>query len=286
MKQSLSMGLTLILTFLISVPATTVHAAGSQYEAGLGFEFASGTYGTGTKTDSVYLPLTLSAYPTDRIDVSLEIPFVYQSSSSVVAGEFRGMQAQTMASQSVVAAMNGNGMGGGSLTSASGSGISTAQYGLGDVKLSAGYVLYTEERYVPAIRPNFYVKFPTADKEKYLGTGAFDEGAAVELTKWFGDWMADGEAGYAFQGTSTVVAVKDYLYYYLGGGYQVTDNLRPMLFFKGSTPTVEGVGSLLEARLRIKYQLSTDTGIDGYLSKGIATASPDYGMGIAIAHSF
>ena len=251
------------------------------YSVGLGFEFASGDYGTGVRTDSVYMPLTVTVRPAERLDFSLEVPYVYQSSSAVVAGQFMGMQGQAMGAQAVMAAM-GSGM----RTSASAATVGNSQSGLGDIKLRAGYVLYTEEKYIPAIRPNFYVKFPTADKNKFLGTGEFDGGLAVELTKWFGKWFADGEIGYAFQGKSSVLAVKDYLYYYAGCGYQVTDRFRTMLLLKGSTPTVEGASALLELRLRAKYQITSHTGIDGYLSKGLATDSPEYGMGLAVYHDF
>ncbi|WP_298272122.1 transporter [Geobacter sp.] len=263
-----------------------VFAEEPGYSVGLGFEFASGKYGTGIRTDSLYVPFTAAVYPTERLDFSLEIPFVYQSTSAVVAGQFMGMQGQPAGTGSVMAAMVGSGMGSGPMTSASAASVGNSQYGLGDVKLKAGYVLYTEERYIPAIRPNVYVKFPTADKNRFLGTGAFDGGFAVELTKWFGDWFADGEVGYTLQGKSSVVAVKDYLYYYAGGGYQLTDRLRPMLLVKGSSPTVEGASSLLEARLRVRYQLTEHTGIDGYLAKGIAQGSPDYGTGLAIYYEF
>lgn len=270
-------------TMLLPVCA---RAAGSTYSVGLGFEFASGTYGTGVKTDSIYLPFTAAFTPTERLDFSLELPFVYQSTSAVVAGQFMGMQGQSMGAQTVAAAMAGPRAGSGGMTSVSAGSVNNSQDGLGDMKLKAGYVLYTEERFVPAIRPNFYVKVPTADRNKFLGTGAFDEGFAVELTKWFGDWFADGEVGYTLQGKSSVLAVKDYLYYYAGGGYQLTDRLRPMLFVKGSSPTVEGASPLLEARLRVKYQLTEHTGIDGYLAKGIEKASPDYGTGLAIFYEF
>ena len=262
------------------------HADEPAYTVGLGFEFASGDYGTGITTNSVYMPFTAAFYPNERFDVSLEIPFVYQSTSAVVAGQFMGMQSQSMGTRSSMAVMSGSGTGSGAMTSASAANLNDSHEGLGDLKLKAGYVLYTEEKYVPAIRPNFYVKFPTADKNKFLGTGAFDEGFAVELTKWFGKWFADGEAGYAIQGKSSVVAVKNYLYYYAGGGYQLTDRLRPMLFLKGSTPTVEGASSLLEARLKVKYQLTKHTGIDGYLAKGIEQASPNYGTGLAVFYEF
>ena len=262
-----------------------VYADEPAYSVGLGFEFASGEYGTGIRTDYVYMPLTAAVYPTERLDFTLEIPFVYQSSSAVVAGQFMGMQSM-QSSSTTTTMLSGIGMGPGPRTSASAGEINNSQYGLGDMKFKAGYVLYTEEKYVPAIRPNFYVKFPTADKNKFLGTGAFDGGFAVELTKWFGHWVADGEMGYAIQGKSSVLAVKNYLYYYAGGGYQLTERLRPMVFIKGSTPPVEGASSLLEARLRVKYQITKQTGIDGYLAKGITTASPDYGMGLAVFYQF
>ncbi len=288
MKQFFGLERSLICVVLMAalLLPSLVYADGPEYSIGLGFEFASGKYGTGINTDSVYMPLTVAAYPTERLDFSLEIPFVYQSSSAVVAGQFMGMQGQSMGSQSVMSAGSWPGMGSGAMTSASAGNVGDSRSGLGDIKLKAGYVLYTEEEYVPAIRPNFYVKFPTADKNKFLGTGAFDEGFAVELTKWFGAWVADGELGYAIQGKSSVLAVKDYLYYYAGGGYQLTERLRPMLFIKGSSPTVEGASSPLEARLRVKYQMTKHCGIDGYLSKGITTASPDYGSGIAVFYEF
>ena len=284
MKQFFGSGKIFILLAVMTsllLPAW-VYADGPAYSVGLGFEFASGEYGTGIRTDSIYMPFTAAVRPTERLDFSLEIPFVYQSTSAVVAGQFMGMQGQSAGTQSVMAVMGGSGM----RTSASAATVNNSQDGIGDIKLKAGYVLYTEEKYVPAIRPNFYVKFPTADKNKFLGTGAFDEGLAVELTKWFGKWVADGEIGYAFQGKSSVLDVKDYLYYYAGGGYQLTEQLRPMLFLKGSTPTVEGASSLLEARLRVKYQFTQHTGIDGYLAKGLTTASPDYGTGLAVYYEF
>lgn len=275
-----------LVSILVVLP-TLVYAEDAKYSVGLGFEFASGKYGTDTRTDSIYAPLTISAFPTERLDFSLEIPFIYQSSSAIVAGQARGMTGQMTGSSSPVAmaVMGGSSMGS-SMTSTSSGEVGKSQDGLGDIKLKAGYVLYTEEKYVPAIRPNFYVKFPTADKNKFLGTGAFDEGFAVELTKWFGKWFADGEIGYTVQGKSTVLSVKNYLNYYAGGGYQLTDNLRAMALIKGNSPSVEGASSQLEARLKIRYQLTSHTGIDGYLAKGIEKASPDYGTGLAVSYEF
>jgi Putative MetA-pathway of phenol degradation len=281
--------LTVMVVMMTLLLPTWVHAENSMFSVSLGAEYASGDYGTGIRTDSVFIPLTVAVYPAKRLDFSLEVPFVYQSSSAVVAGQFMGMQNQSMGATSsaraAVAGMAGS-TGPGPRTNASAETIGQSHYGLGDMTLKAGYVLYTEENYVPAIRPNVFVKFPTADKDKFLGTGAFNEGFGVELSKWLGSWLADGEMGYTFQGKSTVLAVKDYLYYSAGVGYQVSQQFRPMLIFKGNTAPVEGATAQLEARLRIKYQFTKQTGIDGYLAKGITTASPDYGTGLSVFYEF
>ncbi len=279
----------LAVAVFLSLPAWA-QADGSKYDLGLGFQFTSGKYGTGIATDAVFLPFMVEAFPTERLDFTLEIPLIYQSSSAVVAGQFRGThQAAGMGSAGsmgsatpVMASMFGPGP----RTAASPFNVNDSQFGIGDLKLGAGYVIYTEEKYVPAIRPNFFVKIPTADKNKFLGTGAFDGGLGVELTKWFGRWITDGDIGYVFQGNSSVVSVKDYLYYDIGAGYQVSEHFRPIFMLKGSTPTVEGASALLEARLRAKYQFTQHLGIDGYISKGITTASPDYGTGLALFYYF
>ena len=74
--------------------------------------------------------------------------------------------------------------------------------------------------------------------------------------------------------------------YNAGVGYQVADSLRPILLIKGSTPPAAGTSSLLEARLKLKCQLTTQTGIDGYIAKGITTNSPDFGAGLSVYYDF
>lgn len=280
--------ITLLVVMTVLLVPSWLFAEEPSYSTSLGFEFTTGKYGTGINTDAIFLPFTVAVYPTQRLDLSLQIPYVYQSSSAVVAGEFRGMQRQSMGmgSQSILAAMGSGSGGSGPMTTASATDVDKSQSGLGDITFRAGYIVVPEGNYLPGIRPNFFVKFPTADKNKFLGTGAFDGGLAVELSKWFGDWLTDGELGYAVQGKSSVLAVKNYLYYNAGFGYQIGERLRPMLMLKGSTPPVEGASSQLEARLRVKYQLTEHTGIDGYVSKGINTASPDYGTGLAFYLDF
>jgi hypothetical protein len=255
------------------------------YSVGLGFEFNSGKYGTGIRTDSIYAPLIITASPIDRLGLSLEIPFVYQSNGNVLSSiATRGTQgSRTMMMQ----AAGTDGMTGSmSDMSSSSSNTNRSESGLGDINLKVGYVLLPENGSLPQVRPMAFVKFPSADKNRALGTGEFDEGLSVEISKWIGDWNPFAEAGYVVQGKSSQLPLRNYLAYDAGVGYQVSGNFRPILLVKGATAPADGASSLLEVRLKLKYQATNRTGIEGYLAKGITSNSPDYGVGLSAFYSF
>ncbi|MHB8122178.1 MAG: transporter [Desulfuromonadaceae bacterium] len=261
------------------------HAEGYSYSIGQGIEFSSGKYGSDIRTESIYAPLTVIVSPTERLGLSLEIPFVYQSNSNVVSSIARGgMQGSktTMLPAGGMGSMSGFSSG---MSSSTGS-MDQSESGLGDITLKAGYILFPEKESMPQIRPMAFIKFPTADKNKSLGTGEFDEGVSVELSKWLENWNPFVEAGYTVQGKSDQFSLKNYMTYNAGVGYQVADNFRPILLIKGTTPPADGASSLLEVRLKLKYQATKHTGIDGYIAKGITTNSPDYGTGLSIFYDF
>ena len=262
-----------------------VHAEGTMVSAGLGFEFASGKYGTGAKTDSIYVPLTVALYPTERLGFSLEIPYVYRSNSAANTGVFLGGGA-AMHGQKSAAATTGAGLGSGSMSTAKAGSSDRSQSGVGDLIARVGYLLVPEGEVMPGIRPHLLVKFPTADEDKALGTGAFDEGFGVELFKRLGNWYTFAEAGYTWQGKSSLLPLKNYLSFNAGAGRSFGENFLPLLIVKGSTAPIEGSSDLLELRLKLKYLATAQTGIEGYLAKGITRNSPDYGSGLAIFYDF
>jgi len=277
-------GCVLSLATALVVPCD-VQAEEYMYSVGQGFEFSSGKYGTDTRTESIYAPLTVMVTPTDRLGLSLEIPFVYQSNSNVVSSiAHGGMQGSktTMLPAGGMSGMSSSGSG----TSSSSATTNQSESGLGDITLKAGYILLPENDSMPQIRPTAFVKFPTADKNKSLGTGEFDEGLAVEISKWFGNWDPFAEAGYTVQGKSAQLSLKNYMSYNAGVGYQLSESFRPILLIKGTTPPAEGASSLLEIRLKLKYQATKHTGIEGYIAKGITTNSPDYGTGLSVYYDF
>ena len=281
-RKTVGCYIVLATTFFLT---SLVQAAEDQYSIGQGFEFSSGKYGTNTRTDSIFAPFTIMASPTVRLGLLLEIPFVYQSNGNVVSSVARGgMQGNKTAMLPVVGmgGMSGSGSG----MSSSSAGTNQSESGLGDITLRVGYVLVPEKESIPQIRPTAFVKFPTADKNKSLGTGEFDGGFAVAISKWLGNWNPFAEAGYTVQGRSAQLALRNYMAYNAGVGYQFAESFHPILLLKGTTPPADGASSLLEVRLKLKYQATNHTGIDGYVSKGITTNSPDYGTGLAVYYDF
>lgn len=45
----------------------------------IGAEFSSGTYNTDTTTRIFYMPVVVSWFPHERVDMSIELPFIYQT---------------------------------------------------------------------------------------------------------------------------------------------------------------------------------------------------------------
>ncbi|WP_243370393.1 transporter [Geotalea sp. SG265] len=273
-------------TILAIGVTSAAEAADQLFSVGLGFEFTSGSYGTPVRTDAVLVPVTVAVTPGDRAAFSVEIPWVRQSNSNVMAGQFLQMLGQQTGMATVTGVMgtpgSGSGMTGSGTTSMTTRDTSKAQSGLGDITLRAGYIIAKEGEIMPQIRPRLSLKIPTADSDRGLGTGKFDEGFAVEFSKWFGDWQSFVEPGYTLQGKASGLSLKNYFSLNGGVGYQLTDSFMPALVIKSSTPLIEGASGLLEARLKLIYQATSQVGIEGYAAKGMNSATADYSAGLTI----
>ncbi|GAB7028235.1 transporter [Geotalea toluenoxydans] len=276
----------MVLTVVSIVGASTAEASDRLLSLGLGMEFTSGSYGSPVRTDSIVVPLTVTVTPGERAAFAVEIPWVRQSNSNVVAGQFRQMLGQQSGMAKATEAMgtpgSGSGMTGSGATAMATSDTGRAQSGLGDITLRAGYIIAKEGAILPQIRPHLSVKIPTADKDRGLGTGKFDEGVAVEFSKWFGDWQTVVEPGYTFQGKVDGLSLKNYFSLNGGLGYQVTDNFMPAFILKSSTALTEDATALLEARLKLIYQVTSKIGIDFYAAKGITSSTADYSTGFSV----
>jgi hypothetical protein len=283
LRAGLVQGLALLVFGLLSLPAW---GADQRFSLGLGFEFASGDYGTDLTTDSYRIPLTVNYFPSDRIDLSLEIPYVHQSTGTTVSlggmrfpGDFdtddSGMGGGGGGMNG--GGMMGDGFGGGGTAQ---SDRTDSQSGLGDITLTAGLTVVKESAAIPLVRPIAYVKFPTADEDKGLGTGELDYGGGLSLAKWFGSWSAYAEGMYVLPGSSSDFDPDNYWTWLGSLGYRFTDHLISGLALSGATAAFDGAPDALEAKARVTYWTSERASLGGYVSKGLSDGSPDYGLGI------
>ena len=259
----------LLAILLLAGPAWAAET--NKFALGLGFEFASGDYGTDTTTRSVRVPLTFDYAPTDRLDFELVVPFLYQSNGNVIITGGGGM---------------GVGRGRGTTGQTTGTASSDSQSGLGDTTLTAGYVVVTETASRPAVRPLLYLKFPTGDKDKSLGTGEFDVGAGLGLSKWFGSWYSFAEGRYILQGSNAELGLKDYATFEAEGGYLVSRRFLPTIDVWWSSATTDAGSDQAELRLKGKYWLSNTLRLEPYLGKGLTNQSANYGAGLALFYFF
>lgn len=276
-----------------ATPSHAVEAAPEQnrlVSVGLGFDISSGDFGTNTTTDFISVPLIVDLYPTERLDLELVIPWIYQSNSSTVYGTtmpYRGGgygMGPAMSAMAMSRFMGGPGGGSGSGSTISNPSASAS--GLGDITLTAGYIVVPEGDVIPRIRPILYLKFPTADREKGLGTGEFDAGVGLSLEKWFGDWRLAGEATYVFQGSSDLYQTQDYVNYEAGLGYQLTRPFFCALLARGATAPADGSPALFEGRLKGIYDIGDRYSLEAYVSHGFTNGSPDIGGGLAFFVDF
>jgi len=217
----------------------------------LGVEVTSGKYGTPDSTTGLYMPLTLTWFPNSRLDVGVEIPYLYQSTSY---------------SDSM--------------------GIDSHASGIGDLIFRFGVIALFENDRVPQLRPSVYIKAPTASASDGLGTGKPGAGAGIEASKWIGDTHLTGEMFYNHTDKVSGLGLKNYFSYTAGVGYQITGNLQPMLLVNGTTSTYTGSEGQLELRTRLLWTISKSMTLDMFVSSGIANSSPDIGGGITAIYSF
>lgn len=240
-----------------------------KFALGLGINFASGDYGTDTTTDSLQVPLTVDYFPTDRLDFELVIPYISQSNSNtIVSGGMRvpferhgGMRRTAFNVEDSVS-------------------------GPGDISLTVGYLVVQGNETLPNVRPLLYLKFPTADEDKGLGTGESDMGAGLGVSKWFGLWYAFAEGRYIFQGSNSTLGLKDYTTLKGETGYRVTERFLPTISLWWSSPPSDAATDTVEARINGTYWLSDDFSLEGYLGKGLSSTSADFGAGAALFYHF
>lgn len=248
---------------------------GVSFAAGIGAEVSHGDYGSNADATVVTLPVLLAVNPTEAVDLTLELPMVFltsKSGSGVVVTQSGG---------------GGRGRRPSSTTTTTNSVTTTAtEAGLGDINLSAGWTVLADGEQTPKIRPTLYLKAPTGDKDRGLGTGTFEGGPGVSVSKWLGDVQLFAEGAYIFQDSTSNYQGKNYVSYSAGGGVQATDRLFVSLYAKGSSTRIDGGTAPVEGRVKLNFLQSRRVSWELYALAGFTDASPAAGGGMLLMYQF
>ena len=257
-----------------------------QWRVSATVNYSSGYYGEDSRTNILYAPMTVRRMFRDG-DVSLTIPLVVISGTGAVR-LVGGIPTRTgNAAASPVGALAAGSGGGGKSPGSSPLSSATTDAGLGDIILRGRYYLIEESSVMPLVALTARVKMPTADADAGLGTGEFDEGVGVELTKTLTDrWLAFFDAGYNIIGDAPGTNFNNQWWYAVGVGNDITDKLTMSLFYEEYRALIDTVNNARDLLALTNYVVNDTVHLTGSLLVGLSNGAPNYGFGCGIRFRF
>lgn len=307
--------LTCVIFGLLGMGEVASAAVGDKVEQGpppgekawqIGFtpSYSSGNFGTKTTNTFFYAPWSIRRLFRDG-DVTLVIPFVTVTSdgrATLVSGNATqvdddggnsgpGGGGSGSGSDDCPGGSSGSnsGPGGGRkscLTGrAAGQKVTTA--GLGDIILRGRYYLIEEREYIPLVALTARMKFPTANEKLGLGTGAFDHGYGVELSKMLGEkWIAFLDGGYNFIGDPDGLQLQNQYWYDIGAGYYLMSDLLASVYFEEYRALVPGLVNIRDFFFGLNYTASSSWRLSGGVTIGVSNGAPDHAFSLGASYRF
>jgi hypothetical protein len=157
------------------------------------------------------------------------------------------------------------------------------------VLLIGRYYLYTEQEngILPSVMISGRVKAPTADRDRGLGTGEWDEGGGLGLTKLLTDRLvALADAGYTFIGDPNGVDLRNQWSYDVGLGYYFRPTLLGSVYYEEARAVVSGFQNPRDIFAGLSWRITQNFRLNAGLEKGLSTGAPEYGASIGASLRF
>lgn len=274
-------------------------ASERNWQVGFTPSYSSGNFGTSTTSDFFYGPWSIRRYFRDG-DVSLVVPFVALSTdgrATLVDGkpirveDGGGNSSSGSGSNDDCPGKSGNnsGQGGGKKSCLTGraEGQKVTTIGLGDIILRGRYYIFEEQKYLPLVALTARMKFPTANASQGLGTGAFDHGYGVEISKLIGEkWLAFLDGGYNFIGDPDGLELQNQYWYDIGTGYYITRDLMASVYFEEYRALVPGLVNIRDFFFAMNYKASAAWRFNGGVAVGVSNGAPDYIFSVGTSYRF
>lgn len=257
---------------LVTMFASVAPALGADFDRwsfSTSVNYSVGDYGTDADTTIVYIPFTLGVRPVERLSISLTVPYIYLSSDDVV-----------VTGGGVAVRKRGTGTSGPSRRS-------TSESGIGDILLKGSFIVREESDRVPEIAPYLKTKFPTADEDRGLGTGEFDETIGVDLSKRLMERLFGYlTLAYTFVGDPPGTELRNSFGWSVGAAYAVTPHFPVFAFLDGATAISPGQSDPIELRAGAEYRLTKALKLTGSVTRGLTDGAADWGLGAGLALRF
>lgn len=256
---------------LLLIGAGPALAEDPRWSFSTSVNYSRGDFGTKEDTSFLYVPFTLGVTPIDRLTLSLTVPYVRQTTQTVVLTG-GGVAVRKEKERELAIARPS---------------VTRTEDGLGDILLKGQYVLLQEQPIVPEISPYLKIKFPTADEDRGLGTGEFDETLGVDLNKTFLQrFVAYLTLAYTFVGSPPGTDLNNSFAWSIGGAYRVAQPFTVFAFLDGATAISPGQANPLEFRASAEFKLTKMLKLTGSVGKGLSDGAADFSVSGGIALRF
>lgn len=239
----------------------TYGAEPQNWQLSSSLTYESGTYGTSTRSETIYVPFTLKRF-FDQGDLSLTVPFLElrtTGETTVVDGTPQRIRP-------------------GRRTDLAPTGTVT-KGGLGDMILKGRYYVVDEHGLLPTIALVAKIKFPTADESQGLGTGKFDEGFGVEVSRRFLErFIGYFDLSYTVIGSPAGVDLKNQTAYDIGLGYQFTPQFLASVFYEERTALLSGQPNPRSFLFTGYFKVTQTFHLNAAVEVGLSDGAPDYGL--------
>lgn len=277
----------------VALVATLAGPASGQITVGTGLEYVTGDYGKATSTDEWQIPLnaTYRSGPW-RLRGSLPLRRV-EGVTSVTEQEARDATDEDFVGEDDDDDGAGAGGGGG----AAGRAGKRTQSGIGDLTLSAFYLLLEPTRNTVGAEVGARIKLPMAsDSQCYLTNGAVDVSVQADVFQSVGALDPFATVGWTKRGDPerrdsacnptglSRVNLRNPFYLGVGAGYRVSDVTTMRLEYEFRQKLRATSDPRSEARFTVQQRLSDDLRVGGYAILGFTDNSPDWGLGVSVTY--
>jgi len=165
--------------------------------------------------------------------------------------------------------------------------VDARQYGVGDPVFHMGIRLVKESAAAPSLEFTIQAKAPVASLESGFGTGEWDYGVGVALSKRLGGVILFADVNYWTLGDLAELDIKSPWVYSVSAGLPFAAGKSALLVsYFGMTEIIEGVAPPSSMGLGLSFKVGPKTSLTLSGSFGLSEASPDFAASVGWSFGF